>query len=223
VADSPQTTAASQEYLEWIYRLSKEQSTVQPLDLARALSVSSASVTAMLKRLVAGDLIERTQRGITLTPEGQQIAAGVVRRHTLLERLATDVLGIPWEKADEVACQLEHYVTDEVEERLAAFLGNPTTCPHGQRIDLESPDPSRPLCELGPGETAEVVRISDEDREFLSYLAALGVRPGVRLRVESLAPFNGPMTITIGESRHAIGREAASRVRVTIETQAETQ
>lgn len=211
---TPGATAAGQEYLEWIYRLSKEKAAVQPFDLARALQVSSASVAAMLKRLAASGLIERAGAGILLTAHGQHVAARVVRRHALLERLATDVLGIPWEKADEVACQLEHYVTDEVEERLAHFLGNPTTCPHGQRIDLESPDPSYPLSEAGPDEEIVVARISDEDPGFLSYLAQLGVRPGARVRVLHQAPFNGPITIAIGGATHAMGREAAARVRV---------
>lgn len=213
--DSASVTAASQEYLEWIYRLSKEKELVHPLDLARALKVSSASVTAMLKRLASSVLIEyRTHEGITLTTQGQQIAAGIVRRHELLERLATDVLGIPWEKADEVACQLEHYVSGEVEERLAAFLGNPSTCPHGQRVDLESPDHTRPLCDVPPGEDAVVVRITDERREFLSYLSELEVRPGTRIHVTDLAPFNGPLMIRVGETTHAIGREVAGKIRV---------
>ena len=108
-------TAANAEYLEWIYRLSKEKDSVNPLDLARALKVSPPSVTAMLKRLAAAGFIEyQPYQGIELTAKGQEIAASVVRRHGLIERLLTDVLDIPWEKADEVACQLEHYLTEEV-------------------------------------------------------------------------------------------------------------
>ena len=208
-------TAASEEYLEWIYRLSKEKQSVNPLDLARALKVAPASVTAMVKRLVAANLIEyRLHRGITLTTEGRQVAASVVRRHGLLERLLTDVLGIPWEKADEMACQMEHFVTDEVEQRLAAFLGNPPTCPHGQPMDLEIPDHSCPLTELPLGEDAAVVRTTDEDTTFLSYLAELGLRPGATVRVTDRAPFNGPLTISVGNSTHAIGLQTAEKVRV---------
>ncbi|MBI3947028.1 MAG: metal-dependent transcriptional regulator [Armatimonadetes bacterium] len=208
-------TAAGAEYLEWIYRISKEKQSVNPLDLARALKVSAPSVTAMLKRLSTAELIEyQTYQGISLTPKGQAIAARIVRRHGLIERLLTDVLGVPWEKADELACQLEHYLTDEVEERLAAFLGNPTTCPHGQPIDLERPDRSLLLSDMAPGDEAEVSRITDEDTGFLSYLSELGMRPGARVRLQARAPFNGPLTVTVGESTHAIGREAADKVRV---------
>lgn len=215
MSDQAGTTAAGEEYLEWIYRLSKEKPAVNPQDLSRALKISPASVTAMVKRLGAAGFIEyRLHRGIFLTEEGQRVAAGIVRRHGLLERLLTDVLGLPWEKADEVACQLEHYVTPEVEERLAAFLGNPTTCPHGQPIDLEDPDFSLPLSELAAGEEAEVTRTMDEDAEFLRYLSELGMRPGARVRVSCRAPFNGPLTVQVGDTTHAIGRDAAEKVRV---------
>ena len=148
MAEQIAVTAGNEEYLEWIYRLSKEKSTVNPLDLARTLKVSPASVTAMLKRLSAAGLIDyQPYQGIALTECGREIAVRMVRRHALLERLLTDVLGLPWEKADELACQLEHYVDEEVDERLAAILGNPTTCPHGRQIDLESPDHTCPLTE----------------------------------------------------------------------------
>ena len=215
MADCDGVTAGNEEYLEWIYRLSKEKSTVNPQDLARALKVSPPSVTAMLKRLTAGGFIEyRTYQGISLTERGQAIAVVMVRRHALLERLLTDVLGVPWEQADAIACQIEHYVTEDIEERLAAFLGNPTTCPHGQRIDLESRDNTRPLTEVPvPGE-AEVACISDEDADFLVYLSGMGLRPGARVAVEGVAPFNGPLTIRVGGAAHAIGRDVAGRVRV---------
>ena len=149
-------TAGNEEYLEWIYRLSEERG--QSAGPARTLKVSPASVTAMLKRLSAAGLIDyQPYQGIALTECGREIAVRMVRRHALLERLLTDVLGLPWEKADELACQLEHYVDEEVDERLAAILGNPTTCPHGRQIDLESPDHTCPLQEIALGEEAEIV------------------------------------------------------------------
>lgn len=212
---SDRITAAAAEYLEWIYRLSKVKEAVSPLDLARALKVSPPSVTAMLKRLSAAGWVEyRTYQGISLTPEGQRLAATIVRRHGLLERLLTDVLGVPWEKVDDLACQLEHYLTDEVEMRLAAFLGNPTTCPHGRPIDLEQADHSRLLSDMALGEEAEVLCITDEDTEFLRYLSELGMRPGARVCLQARAPFNGPLTVRVDQKTHAIGRDVADRVRV---------
>ncbi|MDH7571796.1 MAG: metal-dependent transcriptional regulator [Armatimonadota bacterium] len=223
MSDTVAVTAAGAEYLEWVYRLSKEKGTVLPLDLARSLKVSPPSVTAMLKRLAAAGLIEyRTHAGILLTESGRQVAARIVRRHGLIERLLIDVLGIPWETADEVACQLEHYLTEEVEERLAAFLGNPTTCPHGQFIDLESPDHSRLLTELAPGEEGWVARFTDEDTSFLNYVSELGMRPGARVRVTSRQPFNGPLMVAVDGEPRAIGREAAEKVRVEAVTPVDT-
>ena len=215
MAEQIAVTAGNEEYLEWIYRLSKEKSTVNPLDLARTLKVSPASVTAMLKRLSAASLIEyQPYQRITLTERGREIAMRMVRRHALLERLMTDILGLPWEKADELACQLEHYVDEEVDERLATLLGNPTTCPHGRQIDLESPDHTCPLTEVSLGEEVEIAYVSDERSDLLGYLATLGLRPGVRVRLTHQAPFNGPLTLRVGEVSHAVGREAAEKVRV---------
>jgi DtxR family transcriptional regulator, Mn-dependent transcriptional regulator len=213
VSETREVTSNSGEYLEWIYRLSREKEEVSASDLARALKVSPASVTGMLRRLAEHDLIVyQPYHGIELTESGRQHAARVIRRHGLLERLLTDVLGLPWHKVDEEACRLEHALTGEVEERLARFLGYPTTCPHGQPIDFDMPDPSVRLTTISDGAETSVRRMGDEDPEFLEYIASLGLFPGTRLRVLRHEPFNGPLIIQVGDRQHAIGREAAAKV-----------
>src|SRR5215212_3759365 len=98
---SSAVSANIEEYLEWIYRLSKENDEVTTTDLARKLKVSPASVTGMLKRLAERRLVDhQPYKGITLTEEGRVVAARVIRRHGLIERLLTDKLGLPWHKAD---------------------------------------------------------------------------------------------------------------------------
>lgn len=202
----PSVSANTEEYLEWIYRLSKEQEEVTATDLARSLKVSPASVTGMLKRLAERNLIHyQPYKSITLTEEGRQVGAKIIRRHGLLERLVCDVLGLPWHRADEAVRQIEHYITDEVEERLARFLGHPTTCPHGQPIDWEHADAATRLSQLKPGQTATVSRIGDETPEFLEYVQQLGLLPGVRIHVVGRAPFDGPLIVRVGEREHALG------------------
>jgi len=204
--DAGAVSANTEEYLEWIYRLSKEQEKITPTDLARNLKVSPASVTNMLKRLTERDLIHyQPYKGITLTDGGRRVGARIIRRHGLLERLLCDVLGFPWHKVDDAVRHLEHYITEEVEERLDRHLGHPKTCPHGQPLDWETADESIRLSELGPGQSATVARIGNEDEEFLGYVQTLGLLPEVGVTIISAAPFGGPVTLRVGETEHAVG------------------
>ena len=207
-------SANIEEYLEWIYRLSKEEVQVTTTDLARRLKVSPASVTGMLKRLAERNLIHyEPYHEISLTDQGRQVAMSIVRRHGLLERLLTDVLGLPWHLADEEASRLEHAITPDVEERLARFLGNPETCPHGQPLDWETKTYSAVrLSGVIGGNQVRVSRIGDESPEFLSYIQTLGLMPGVTVDVRGRAPFNGPLMVEVAGQEHALGNEVASSV-----------
>lgn len=206
-------SANIEEYLEWIYRLSKEQDEVTTTDLARSLRVSPASVTGMVKRLSErGLILHEKYHGISLTDEGRDIALAIVRRHGLLERLLVDVLGLPWHLADEEAGRLEHHITPEVEDRLRSFLGNPQTCPHGQPIDWVLPESNVRLRTLRPGDVARVARIGDETVDFLEYVAELGLKPGAEVEVVSRAPFNGPLMVRVGDREHALGDEVCSKI-----------
>lgn len=206
-------SAHIEEYLEWIYRLSKEQDEVSTTDLARSLKVSPASVTGMLKRMVERELIlHEKYQGITLTEHGRQIALTTIRRHGLLERLLVDVLGLPWHLADEEAGRLEHHITPDVEARLSKFLGNPETCPHGQPINWVLPESNVRLGTLQPGDQAAVSRIGDESPDFLEYVASMGMKPGAVVRIASRAPFNGPLMVAVDGQVHALGEEVCSKI-----------
>jgi DtxR family Mn-dependent transcriptional regulator len=206
-------TANTEEYLEQIYRLAREEEEVTTTDLARRLKVSPASVTGMLKRLGERGLIHyQPYQGVTLTEEGRAIALQTIRRHGLVERLLTDVLELPWHLADVEASRLEHHITPQVEERLAVLLKFPVTCPHGQPIDPEQPDYTVRLSTLEPGERARVSRIGDEEPDFLAYVDQLGLRPGAVLTVTERAPFNGPLMVAVGERIHALGDEVAREI-----------
>jgi len=216
VSSEAPVSANIEEYLEWIYRLSKEQDEVSTSDLARSLKVSPASVTGMVKRLAERGFIQHEKyHGVTLTEDGRKVALSIIRRHGLLERLLVDVLGLPWHLADEEAGRLEHHITPEVEERLKLFLGNPLTCPHGQPINWIEPETNVRLGSLEPGDTAEVARIGDESAEFLEYVAHLGMKPGARVHVAGRSPFNGPLLVRVGEQEYALGPEVCGKIWVT--------
>jgi DtxR family transcriptional regulator, Mn-dependent transcriptional regulator len=213
VSTEPAFSANIEEYLEWVYRLSKEQDEVTTTDVARSLKVSPASVTGMLKRLAErGLIIHEKYHGITLTDQGREIALATIRRHGLLERLLVDVLGLPWHLVDEEAGRLEHHITPEVEARLMSFLGHPTTCPHGQPINWVEPETNVRLAKLEKGDTAEVARIADETPEFLEYVAELGLKPGAEVQVVGRAPFKGPLMIRVADREHHVGDEVASKI-----------
>lgn len=216
-AEPGEVSPNTEEYLEWIYRLSKEQDEVTTTDLARSLKVSPASVTGMLKRLGERGLVNyQRYRGIELSEEGALVARRTIRRHGLLERLFTDVLGVPWHEADVAVSRMEHTITPDVEERIAALLGNPKTCPHGQPIDWNEPDDTVRLSSLEPGTSARVARMGEESPEFLTYIQSLGLLPEVVVHVTGRAPFKGPLHVRVGDADHALGDEVASKIWVRL-------
>ncbi len=208
-------SATMDEYLESIYKLS-EHGEVRPAQLAEAMSVSGPTVTATLKRLEAAGYVERPDGGVALTIEGRQAALDIVRRHRLAERFLVDVLGLAWDEVHEEACQLEHALSPRVQRALEEFMDNPAVCPHGHPIPSAdgtiAPQTGVPLCQMGTGEEAEVVRIDDESGALLSYLSSLGMFPGTRVRVCDIAPFKGPLLVEVGDARYALGRDIAKKI-----------
>jgi DtxR family Mn-dependent transcriptional regulator len=208
-----------EEYLEGVYRLEREGPGVTTSGLAAELGVAPASVSGMLKKLANDGYLEQIARGeVKLTRKGLEVAVRVLRRHRLAERLLTDVLGMGWEEVHSEACMLEHAISDKVEKRLIALLGDPQTCPHGQPIppkDLSDPIRSGiPLAQLDAGERATVSSVTEELPEILKYLGDMGVRPGATIAIAAKAPLGGPITVTIAGNEHPISVELARMVTV---------
>ncbi len=206
-------------YLKAIYRLEREGPGVTTSALASELGISPASVSGMLKKLVNDGYAEHEARGdVKLTRKGLEVAVGVVRRNRLAERLLTDVLGMPWDEVYAEACILEHAITERVEERLVAALGDPQTCPHGYPIPPKDlTDPQRrgvPLAQIDAGARVRVSGVTEQVPEILRYLGEIGLRPGAQAGVLEKGPLGGPLTIEIGERRHAISLELARMVMV---------
>src|SRR5690606_20273498 len=151
--------------------------------------------TGMLKRLSEAGLVEHTRYyGARLTEDGTANAIRTIRRHRVLERFLVDVLGYTWDRVHEEAERLEHVVTDELIDRMAAVLGEPDADPHGAPIPAaqggfhEQQFPS--LADLEAGAIATLREVPDEDAAALRYLAELQLRPGADLEVLDVAPFN---------------------------------
>ncbi len=210
-----------EEYLEAIYDLEERaENPVRTSSLAHVLEVSPASVSEMLHRLSEKGLVEHTPYGgVSLTEEGRRRVLKLIRRHRLWEVLLNNHLGIGWEDVYPEACNLEHATSDLVSEKLARFLDNPRVCPHGSPIprkDLKQPRASGiPLSDLGVGQEARMVRVVRESNtRLLHHLTSLGLVPGTRVKVLEKAPFDGTLTIEVGDQTRAIGQEASSFIMV---------
>ena len=215
------TSEAAEDYLKVIYELQKGDVPVTTSAIASQIGVSPASVSNMLKRLADMGLVEYTRyRGVVLTPAGEEAALEVIRHHRLIETFLTVVLGMPWDQVHEEAHRLEHVISEELEERIAAALNHPTVDPHG------APIPSRdgtieelacvPLVTLSPEQKAVVRRVQDEDSAMLRYLAELGLVPDAVVEVVERAPFDGPIHVKVGDRVHVIGRRLAQEIFVTV-------
>ena len=181
------SSPAAEEYLQAIYTLADEGSSVISARLAAFLAVSPAAVSEMLHRLERDGLVEfDTRKEVRLTERGHELASHVIRRHRLAERMLVDLLGYEWWKTHEEAERIEHAMSEEMEERLVRVLGNPQTCPHGNPMPGLRGRATKPLEQVREGERATVERIPDQfehEPGFLEYLDSQGLRPGVEVRV----------------------------------------
>lgn len=214
------TSHAIEDYLKAIYSLeARRGEAVSTNALAERLGVTSGSVSGMLRRLSDLGLVEHERyKGVKLTPEGRRAALRVVRNHRLIELLLVEVLDVPWELVHREAEQLEHALSDELAERIAAKLGHPDVDPHGDPI----PDAqlsiteveTRSLGDAEPGEQVAFVRVSDADPDMLRYLSQLGITPGDTLTVLERQPFGGPITVRCDDAEHHLGMQLAAAMRV---------
>lgn len=216
-----------QNYLKAIYLIQEEQNgaTVTTSELAARLGVANASVTGMLKRLASFDpqlVTYAPYSGVRLSPAGEQAALELIRHHRLLESYLNQMLGYSWDEIHAEAERLEHVISEELEERIAAALGHPTIDPHGDPIPdragrLRLPG-YLPLTNLPDNSPAAIQRVIDQSPELLRYLAGLGLVLFTRVRVISKAPFNGPISIIAGDQTAtviALNREVTDKILVT--------
>ena len=213
-------TEAVEDYAKALHALAQRcDGPVSTSALAERLGVSAGSVTAMLKRMdEMGLATHEPYRGALLTPRGERVALEVIRHHRLLESYLADVLGMPWDRVHDEAEVLEHYISEELEERIAHALGDPEHDPHGDpipnaKLDLADDDTVR-LADLEPGSVASFARVSDSDPEMLRYLDERGIRPGSELEVTGRDPFEGPLHVTVAGAEHILGERLAGAIRV---------
>lgn len=216
-----------EDYLKAIYELQEDAGKVSTNALAEKLGVVPASVTGMIKKLAEDRprLVDyEKHRGVTLTPAGCRIALEVIRHHRLIELYLQQSLGYSWDQVDAEAEKLEHVISEDFEDRIAALLGNPERDPHGDPIptkDGNIANPcSQPLTGLAAGQKARVARVRDDDPALLRYLAELGLVIDASVIIVEKSPFDGPLHVRVGERddtpAHALGKQVTDNVYVEV-------
>ncbi|MEN2975396.1 MAG: metal-dependent transcriptional regulator [Candidatus Caldarchaeales archaeon] len=236
-----------EEYLEALYNLTQDGKVARTTEISDHLKVAPSSVTEMLRKLSDEGYIKYSPyRGVTLTDKGYKIGEKIARRHRLIESFLHYVLKIRKDIVHTHACEMEHSISDEVEEALCRFLNHPDRCPDDFRLI--------PPCDLNVSNCEECLKLSRDgykrgerrieevgkrkeklvsvsflregesgkvsfirgDHKILRRLLDMGITPGVILKVVRIAPFKGPVEVEVRGSRIALGEDITSNVFVEI-------
>jgi DtxR family transcriptional regulator, Mn-dependent transcriptional regulator len=210
-------SASVEDYTKAIYALETREGVASTNALAQRLGVSAPAVSAMVKKLDGlGYVTHVPYRGVRLTKEGRRVALEVLRHHRLLETYLVEELGVPWDRVHAEAEVLEHVLSEGLEARIAAKLGEPTHDPHGDPIPaLDGTVAEQSTVALGSlavGESGRFVRVSDSDPELLRELAEEQIGPGDLLEVVAA----DPPAVSICGRRHQLSAALAAAMRVEV-------
>ncbi len=217
-----EVSSAIEDYAKAIYALQlRAGEAVSTNALAERLGVTAASASGMVKRLDELGLVEhQPYRGVSLTADGRRVALEVMRHHRLLELYLVQSLGVPWDRVHQEAEVLEHVLSEELEELIAAKLGDPTHDPHGDPIPTRElkieEGPTQSLQSLEAGASGTFARVSDADPEMLRFLAERGIAPGDAFEVIDKQPFDGPLFVRFGDHVQVLGGTLAKAMRVEV-------
>ncbi|UJA21710.1 metal-dependent transcriptional regulator [Thermoleophilia bacterium SCSIO 60948] len=206
-------TVAEEEYLQTIIWLEEAGLPMTGANVARAMRLSPPTVHEMIGRLERDGYVTReTDKSLRFTDEGRSHAVAIVRRHRLIERFLTDVLGIPWDEVHEEAERLEHAMSPVLEERMMAAIGDAKTCPHGHPIVEGIRERGVLLADVEVGATVKVLRFENEAEDLLHALARAGLNPGLDGTVSSS---DDDEVVVESESEvHKVSRSIAETVSV---------
>jgi DtxR family Mn-dependent transcriptional regulator len=173
-------TVAEEEYLQTIFWLQEAGLPMTGANVARAMQLSAPTVHEMIGRLERDGYVTRgADKALAFTENGLEHAEGIVRRHRLIERFLTDVLGIPWDEVHEEAERLEHAMSPVLEARMLAAIGDAKTCPHGHPIHAGERLLGVPLADVEVGAKVRILRLENEAEDLLHYLKESGIEPGL--------------------------------------------
>ena len=206
-------TVAEEEYLQSLFWLQEVELPMTGANVARAMQLSPPTVHEMIGRLVDDGYVARAgDKSLSFTADGYEHAQAIVKRHRLIERFLTDVLGIPWDEVHEEAERLEHAMSPVLEERMMAAIGDAKTCPHGHPIVLEERVRGSLLADCAVGAKIGILRFENEAEELLHYLRRAGLETGLQGTVASSDETEVVISSIDGE--HSVSRSVAETVSV---------
>jgi DtxR family Mn-dependent transcriptional regulator len=213
---------SAEDYLGTIYILTRREPAAKTKEIAQRMKVSSASVSEMLGKLSEQGYIHYEKyRGATLTEKGLGVARRVRRRHRLLEKFLTDILGLKRDKSHVEACRLEHIVSDESMKKICQMVQDPASgaiekpfeeC--SETCEVISGEPSLMLSELMEGEEGTITYLTCDHPGKVRRLISMGLVPGRNVKLEESIPMGGPLLIRIDDTRVALARDFANLVHV---------
>ena len=210
---SEQVTVAEEEYLQALFWLQEARLPMTAANVARAMQLSPPTVHEMVGRLERDGYVSRAaDKSLAFTEDGREHAEAIVKRHRLIERFLTDVLGIPWDEVHEEAERLEHAMSPVLEERMMAAIGDAKTCPHGHPISPGQRIEGVPLADVEIGASVRVLRFENEAEDLLHLFKEEGLEPG---REGKVASADGEyVTVDFGDGTATLTRSVAETVSV---------
>jgi len=209
-----------EDYLKAIFSLSKKtEGSVSTNHIANKLETKASSVTDMIKKLADKLLVDyKKYQGVSLTKKGREKAISIVRNHRLWEVFLVDKLDFKWDEVHDLAEQLEHIKSEQLTERLDAFLEFPTHDPHGDPIPDKNGNieqrKSEPLASSEIGKQYVIARVDDSSDNFLKYLDKKGIAIGKTLTVIHKEIFDNSLELNIDNKQILITEEVAKNLLV---------
>lgn len=205
-------TVAEEEYLQVMFWLEEAGLPITGANLARAMQLSPPTVHEMIGRLEGDGYVERAEdKSLGFTDKGRGEAEAITRRHRLIERFLTDVLGIPWDEVHEEAERLEHAMSPVLEQRMLAAVGDAKTCPHGHPFEGDR-ERGALLADVEPGAKVQILRFENEAEEILHYLRDAGLRPN--LEGTLARSDDDEVVVSCDDGEHTVSRSVAETVSV---------
>lgn len=212
---------AEENYLKIIYHLSEgTQEEISTNAVAEMTQTKAASVTDMLRKLAEKGWVNyQKYQGVRLTETGEKIALSIVRKHRLWELFLVQKMGFNWDEVHDIAEQLEHIASDELINKLDAFLDFPKTDPHGDPIPTKEgilPELGyQPLSEVRSQQACILMGVSQDSAVFLQLLTKLNLQLGVKLKIIEINAFDRSLSLSIeGKPEVFISHEVAKNILV---------
>src|SRR5690606_32426451 len=218
-------TRSEENYIKTIFHLGmKGIKEVTTNAIAELMETKPSSVTDMVKKLSEKDLVHyKPYQGVSLTPLGNKMALGIIRKHRLWEVFLVEKLDFTWDEVHDIAEQLEHIKSDKLIDRLDRLLGFPEFDPHGDPIPGKNGEFKERdrllLCDVPVHTTGVCVGVRDSSTAFLKFLDKNNIALGDQIQVLEIEEFDGSLLIDINDSRMQISHQIASNLYIKIKDQ----